>query len=115
MPIFYHHHSKLSKQLLAFLNFYQHTKNQFIPLVPFTDTANFSVVRPDWPQPFLTKLTPIFFKQLLISINLYQHAKNNAFSSMCSGDRVNLKILQYDWPRVFWPIFQEPDFSQVCN
>ena len=59
--------------------------------------------------------TQIFFNQLLISINLYQHAKNQAFSSLCSGDIVNLKILQSDWSRAFWPISQEPDFSQVWD
>ena len=40
------------------------------------------------------------------------------FSSFCSRDIVNLKILQSDWLRAFWPISQEPDFSQVwdlCN
>ena len=46
-------------------------------------------------------------------MNLYQHAKNQAFSSFRSGDIVNLKILQSHRPRAFWPISQEPDFSQV--
>ena len=46
---------------------------------------------------------------------MYQHAKNQAFSPLCSGDEVNLKILQLDWPRAFWPISQEPDFSQVLD
>ena len=36
MPIFDHHHPKIIiKLLLAFLNFYQHTKNQLIPLIPW--------------------------------------------------------------------------------
>ena len=106
---------KLLKWFLAFLNFYQHTKNQLIPLIPFWDIANFSVLRPEWPHPFLTMLTPIFFNQLLIFINLYQHAKNQAFSSFCSEEIVNLKILQSHWPRAFWPISQEPAFSQAWN
>ena len=46
---------------------------------------------------------------------MYQNAKNQPFSSLCSGDAVNLKILQFDWPRTFWPISQEPDFSQVLD
>ena len=103
----------LLKQLLAFLSFYQHTKNQFILLIPSWDTANFRVLWPEWPQSFLTTPTPIFFNQLLISMNLYAHAKNQAFSSFCSRDIVDLKILQSDWPAAFWPISQERDFYQV--
>ena len=45
----------------------------------------------------------------------HQHAKNQAFSSFCSRDIVNLKILQFNWPGTFWPIPQEPDFSQVWD
>ena len=48
-------------------------------------------------------------------MNLYQYAKNQAFSSFCSRDIVNLKILQSDWLTAFWPISQEPDFSQVWD
>ena len=97
---------------MHFLNFYEHTKNQFIPVVPFWDRVNFSVLRPEWPHQLLTMSTPIFCNQLLISINLYQHAKNQSFLSLRSGDIVNLKILQSDWPKAFWPISQEPDFSK---
>ena len=57
--------------------------------------------------------TPIFFNQLLISMNLYENAKHQAFSLFCSRDIVDLKILQSGWLRAFWPISQEPDFSQV--
>ena len=57
--------------------------------------------------------TPIFSDQLLISMNLHQHAINQAFSSFSSRDTVDLKFLQSDWQRAFWPISQEPDFSQV--
>ena len=70
---------KLLKQLLTFLNFYQHTKNQFIQFIPSWDTAIFGILRPEWPHPFLTTPTPIFFGQLLISMNLYQHAKIRLF------------------------------------
>ena len=48
-------------------------------------------------------------------MNLHQYAKNQAFSSFCSRDIVSLKILQSDWLRAFWPISQEPDFSQVWD
>ena len=48
-------------------------------------------------------------------MNLYQHAKNQAFSSFSSTETVNLKILQSDRPRAFWPISQEPDFSQIWD
>ena len=48
-------------------------------------------------------------------MNLHQYAKNQVFSSFCSRDIVNLKILQSDWSRAFWPISQEPEFSQVWN
>ena len=100
---------------MAFLNFDQHPKNQFIPLIPFWDTANFSALRPEWPYLFLTMPTTFFFNQLLISINLYQHAKTQAFSSLRSRDIINSKILQSDWLRWFWPISPEPDFSQVWD
>ena len=96
-----HFPSPPPKKLLAFMSFYQHTKNQFIQLIPFWDTANFRVLRPEWSYPFLTTPTPTFFDQLLIFMNLYQHAKNQTFSSFCSRDTVNLKILQSDWPRSF--------------
>ena len=48
-------------------------------------------------------------------MNLHQYAKNQAFSSFYSRDIVNLKILQSDWSRTFWPISQEPNFSQVWD
>ena len=48
-------------------------------------------------------------------MNLQQYAKNQAFSSFYSRDIVDLKILQSDWSIAFWPISQEPDFSQVWD
>ena len=35
-------------QLLIFVNLHQHTRNQFILSVHFSDTVNFRVQRPDW-------------------------------------------------------------------
>ena len=98
---------------MTFLNFFQRTKYQFIPLILFWDTANLSVLRPEWPHPFLTKPTTMFFVQLLISVTLHQNAKNQVFSSFYSTDIVDLKILQSDWQRRFWPISQVLDLSQV--
>ena len=89
---------------------YQQTKNQFISLIASWDTGNFGVLKPEWPEPFLTKLTTLFFNQLSIYKNLYQRAKNQTFSSICSRDIANLRILQCDWPTAFCPISQEPDF-----
>ena len=99
---------KLLKELLAFLNFYQHTKYQFISIHSFLRYSQ-RVLRPEWPHPFLTMPTTIFFNKFLISMNLYQHAKNQVFSS-CSRDTVDLKIQQCDWPRAFWPT---SDFGQT--
>ena len=48
-------------------------------------------------------------------MNLHQYAKNQALSLFCSRDLVNLKILQSDWSTAFWPLSQEPDFSQVWD
>ena len=59
--------------------------------------------------------TQKMFDQLLIYVNLYQHAKYQATSSICSGDLDHSKILQSDWLRAFWPIFQEPKFSQIWD
>ena len=101
--------------MINFLNFYQQTKHQLTLLNPSWDTANLSVLRPDWPHPFLTIPMPIFFDQLLFSMNLHQYAKNQASSSFCSRDIVNLKILQSDWSRAFSAISQELEFSQVWD
>ena len=113
MLISHQHNAKIIK--VNFLNFYQHTKNQLSPLNPSWGTTNFSVLRPEWPHPFLTTPTSIFFHQLLISMNLHQYPKNQDFSSFCSRDIANLKISQSDWLRAFWPMSQEPDFSQVWD
>ena len=43
---------------MAFLNFHHHHKNQFIPLILSWHTANFWVLRLEWPHPFLTMATP---------------------------------------------------------
>ena len=95
---------KLLKELLAFLYFYQHTKNQFIPSIPSWDTSSFSVLRPQRPHSSLTMTTPILFNEFLIFKNLYQLAKNQLFHHFTSRDLVDFKILKSDWLRSFWPI-----------
>ena len=102
---------KIFDQLLIFVITYQHVKNQVIPFVYSSDTVNFRVQRPDWPNLFLTMPHQKLFNQHLIFVNLYQHAKNEAVSSICSGEIVDLKILQSDLLRAFWPISQEQNFS----
>ena len=70
---------KSLNQLSAFLNLYQHAKNQFISYVHFWDTVSFKVSWPDWPHPFIPCLPKKKFDQLLISLNLNQYAKNQFF------------------------------------
>ena len=66
-------------QFLAFLNLYQHAKNQLIPSVYFWDTVSLKFPWPDWPHSFLTMPTQKCFDQLLIFFNLYQNANNQLF------------------------------------
>ena len=70
---------KSLKQLLAFLNFHQYAKNQFIPLIHYLDTVSFRVPRPDWLHPFLTTPIPKFFDQHLIYVNLINMQKIRLF------------------------------------
>ena len=64
---------KSLNQLSAFLNLYQHAKNQFIPFVHFWDPVNFRVPWTNWPHDVLTMPTHNIFDQFLIFVNLYQH------------------------------------------
>ena len=60
--IFDHNHPKIIKVTFGFPEFLlTHQKNQFIPLIPSSDTASFGVLRIAWPHPFLTTVNPIFF------------------------------------------------------
>ena len=65
------------------------------------ETANFRVLGPGWPYPFLTKPTQKCFDQLLIFVNLYQHAKSQFIPSVHSSDTVNFKVPLLDWPHLF--------------
>ena len=82
---------KSLKLLSAFLNLYEHAKNQFIPSTNSWDKVNFIVLWPGWPHPPLTMTTPEFFDQLLIYVNLCQCVKNQAISLICSGKNGWLK------------------------
>ena len=73
---FYHHDPKIIKVTFGFPEFLSTNQK---PIYLFWDTANFSDLRPEWPHPFLTIPTPIFFNQLLFSDNLYQHATKSGF------------------------------------
>ena len=85
--------STTAKKTTPILDHHQ-PNHRRIPRIPSWDTADFWVLRPEWPRPFLTTPTAIFFNQFLICTNLYEHSKNQVFSSFCS--RVDLKILRYD-------------------
>ena len=65
------------------------------------ETANFRVLSPDWPHPFLTKPTQKSFDQRLIFVDLYQHAKNQFIPSIHSPDTVNFEVPSHDWLHPF--------------
>ena len=73
-------HLKVIEIFFHFPEFAPPCKNLFIPSIHSWDTANFRVLWPDWPHPFLAMPIQKFFDQLLIYVNLYQHAKNQAIS-----------------------------------
>ena len=58
---------------------HQQPKNHFIPSIHSWGTVSFRVPWPDWPHPFLTMPTQIFFHQLSIYVNLYQYARITIF------------------------------------
>ena len=86
---------KISSIHLLILEIQQADFNQFVPLIPPWDTANFRPPGLEWPHQFLTNPIPIFVNKLLISMDFYQHAKNQVISSYCFRD-TNSKILQPD-------------------
>ena len=58
---------------MRFLNFYQHTKNQFIHIIPSWDKANFRVLRPNghthfWPRPLQYFLINFQFPWICINM-----------------------------------------------
>ena len=75
---------------LAWLNFYQHPKNQLIRSVHFWNIGNFRVLWPDSPHSFLTMSTQQTFNHLFICMDVYQ---------------LILEIPRPDWPhptKTFW-------------
>ena len=89
MLIFDHAHPKIIEITLNFPEFALACKNPVQSIDLFWDTVSFRVLRTEWPQPFLTMPTQIFFDQLLIHVNLYEQEKNQAISLTCSGDMVD--------------------------
>ena len=77
MPIFDQAQPKIIETTFSFPEFAPSCK-KFIPPIHSWDTANFRVLWPDWPHPFLTTPTQKTF-----------HAKNLAISSISSGDMVD--------------------------
>ena len=110
---------KLLKQLLAFLNLYQHAKNQFIPSSRSWDTVNLLILEIqscDQIMPIQkfwstfnfcgfvsTCKTPCYFIHLLWR-----------YSFLFLSGKYHLYIMKYEWMGAFWPISQE-DFSQIWN
>ena len=106
---------KSLNQLLAFLNLHQHAKNQFIPSIHSWDTANFRVLWPDWPHPFLTMPTQKISDQLLICVNLYQHVKNRFIPYVHSSDSVSFRVPWLDWPHPFLTMPTPNNFNQLLT
>ena len=114
---------KSLNQLLAFLNLYQHAKNEFIPSVHFWDSVNFRVSWPDWPHQFLNMTTQIIFNQLSIFVNLCQHAKNQLFHLFIFQTQSIAKSCHQTGHTHFWPCqpqkFQAPfnlhEFLPACK
>ena len=52
-----------------------HLSNQNY-LIHFWDTANFMILWPEWPRPFLTTPALNLLKNLLASLNMHQYLKN---------------------------------------
>ena len=77
------------------------------------ETANFRVLWPHWPHPFLTMPTQKIFDQLLIFVNLYQHAKNQFIPSVHSSDTVNFKVPSHAWPHQFFMIPTPKTFKLI--
>ena len=68
---FGHHHPKAIQVTFGFPGFLSTHKNHFIPWIPSWDTADFSVLRPEWPYPFWTMPTPIFVNNIFPRTTTY--------------------------------------------
>ena len=85
----------------------------FIPFILSWYTANFRVLWPQWPHPFLDTSAPTF--SLSFKFSWIYKTMQKITISLFSSDIFNLKILQSDWPRAFWPISQKSNFFQIWN
>ena len=74
-PIFTIPTQKSIKLLLAFLNLFQHAKNQLNSSIYSWDKADFRTLWHKKPCPFLTTPTQKLLKLFLTSLNLYLHAQ----------------------------------------
>ena len=96
MPISDHSHPKIIKVIINFswICIFMQKIHPFIH--PFT-------FWPGWPQPFLTKPTPIFSYQLLIS---GIKKKKQTISSPCSRDIFDCKSYNLIGQHHFGPVWQ---------
>ena len=81
-------------KLLAFLNLYQHEKNQLISSINSWDTADFRVSRPKRLCPFPTNTIQKLLKKLWNFLNFYQHTKNQLTQLIPSWDKANFSVLR---------------------
>ena len=72
-------HSPTNPQSQCSPAFYLSNQNY---LIHFWDTANFMILWPEWPRPFLTKPTLNLLKNLLASLNIHQYLKNQFIRSL---------------------------------
>ena len=95
------------------MNLYQHAKKSVKSICSFLRYSQFQSPETRLVKTIFDHAQPKNFQSTFIFLNLYQHAKNETISLICFDEILDLKILQSDWLRVFWPIFQEQDFSQI--
>ena len=102
-------------QILAFLNLYEHVKNQFIPSVNSSDTVNFTVPWPNWPHLFLTMSTPLWFCYSLEKIS-YFYLFSLEISQFWSPE-TRLTTLSFDHaqPKKFPSTFDFWEFVATCK
>ena len=103
---------KSLKQLLAFLNLHQQSKNQFTSSIHSCDTVNFRVLWPDWSQAILTLPTQELFLLLCESVSTWKKLGYfiNLFWRYCG-----LKNPAIWLAKNIWPVSQERNFFQILD
>ena len=91
-PIFTIPTQKSIKLLLAFLNLFQHAKNQLNSSIYSWDKADFRTLWHKKPCPFLTTPTQKLLKLFLTSLNLYLHAQNLLNPSLHSWNKADFRV-----------------------